>query len=136
MVNVPGPTIVSKSITANGTYNASSDNADGFDPVVVAVPENDIYIFHGVPSSATINCGFEPDYIIIIDPTTADGTYKVATWYDKSYSTSVYQQIYNSIYSTFAISNAFASIDNTGFTFSAGYLSGISSNALIIAIKE
>lgn len=97
---------------------------------------NNIYTFHGVPSSATISCGFEPDYIIIIDPTSAGGTYKVTTWYDKSYSTSVYQQIYNNVYSSFALNNAFTSIDNTGFTFSAGYLSGISSNALIIAIKE
>lgn len=30
--------IVSKSITANGTYNASSDNADGYNPVTVNVP--------------------------------------------------------------------------------------------------
>lgn len=32
-----GGTIVSKTITANGTYSASSDNADGYDPVVVQV---------------------------------------------------------------------------------------------------
>lgn len=30
-------TIVSKTITANGTYNASSDNANGYDPVTVNV---------------------------------------------------------------------------------------------------
>lgn len=34
-----GGTIVSKSITANGTYNASSDNADGYSPVTVNVPD-------------------------------------------------------------------------------------------------
>lgn len=33
-----GGTIVSKSITENGTYNASSDNADGYSPVTVSVP--------------------------------------------------------------------------------------------------
>ena len=32
------PTLISKSVTANGTYNASSDNADGYSSVVVAVP--------------------------------------------------------------------------------------------------
>lgn len=32
-----GGTIVSKTITENGTYNALSDNADGYNPVVVAV---------------------------------------------------------------------------------------------------
>lgn len=31
------PTIVSKTITANGIYNASSDSADGYDPVTVSV---------------------------------------------------------------------------------------------------
>lgn len=94
------------------------------------------FIYHGIPLSTTINCGFEPDYIVIIDPTSAGGTYKVTTWYDSTYSTTVYQQIYNSVYSTFALSNAFTSIDSNGFTFSSGYFSGISSNAIIIAIKE
>ena len=32
-----GGTIISKSITANGTYNASDDNADGYSPVTVNV---------------------------------------------------------------------------------------------------
>lgn len=31
-------TIVQKNITSNGTYYASSDNADGYSPVVVDVP--------------------------------------------------------------------------------------------------
>lgn len=32
-----GSTIVSKTITANGTYNASADSADGYNPVIVNV---------------------------------------------------------------------------------------------------
>ena len=32
-----GSNIISKTITANGTYNAASDNADGYNPVVVNV---------------------------------------------------------------------------------------------------
>lgn len=39
--NIPtggGSTLITKSITANGTYNASSDNADGYSSVTVAVP--------------------------------------------------------------------------------------------------
>lgn len=39
--NIPtggGSTLISKSITENGTYNASSDNADGYSSVSVAVP--------------------------------------------------------------------------------------------------
>lgn len=33
----PSPTLVTKSITANGTYNASSDSADGYSSVTVNV---------------------------------------------------------------------------------------------------
>ena len=33
----PTPTLTTKSITANGTYNASSDNADGYSSVTVTV---------------------------------------------------------------------------------------------------
>ena len=33
------PTLITKSITANGSYNAASDNADGYSGVTVNVPE-------------------------------------------------------------------------------------------------
>ena len=36
-VPAPSPTLITKSITANGTYNASSDNADGYSSVTVNV---------------------------------------------------------------------------------------------------
>ena len=39
--NIPtggGTTLIAKSVTENGTYNASSDNADGYSSVSVAVP--------------------------------------------------------------------------------------------------
>lgn len=35
-----GGTIVSKTITTNGTYNASDDNADGYSPVTVNIPSS------------------------------------------------------------------------------------------------
>lgn len=35
----PAPTLITKSITANGNYNAASDNADGYSGVTVNVPE-------------------------------------------------------------------------------------------------
>lgn len=40
VVNVSGssPTLITKNITQNGTYNASGDNADGYSAVTVAVP--------------------------------------------------------------------------------------------------
>lgn len=37
IVEVPEPTLISKTITANGTYSASADNADGYSSVTVAV---------------------------------------------------------------------------------------------------
>ena len=36
---IPDPTLIDKNITANGTYNASSDEADGYKKVVVNVAE-------------------------------------------------------------------------------------------------
>lgn len=33
-----GGTIISKTITENGTYNALSDSADGYNPVIVSIP--------------------------------------------------------------------------------------------------
>lgn len=35
------PTLIEKTITQNGTYNASSDNADGYNQVTVAIPTYD-----------------------------------------------------------------------------------------------
>lgn len=35
----PTPTLIAKTITANGNYNAASDNADGYSGVTVNVPE-------------------------------------------------------------------------------------------------
>lgn len=35
----PEPILITKNITANGTYNAASDNADGYSGVTVNVPE-------------------------------------------------------------------------------------------------
>ena len=36
---IPDPTLIDKNITANGTYNASSDEADGYKKVIVNVAE-------------------------------------------------------------------------------------------------
>lgn len=35
------PVLVSKTVTANGTYAASADNADGYRSVTVALPSGD-----------------------------------------------------------------------------------------------
>lgn len=56
--NIPtggGSTLITKSITANGTYNASSDNADGYSSVTVGV-SNRLMIgtFKGTTAGAAI----------------------------------------------------------------------------------
>lgn len=38
IVEVPAPTLITKTITENGTYTASEDNADGYSQVTVNVP--------------------------------------------------------------------------------------------------
>ena len=45
IANIPsgGGTLIPKTITENGVYNASSDNADGYSSVDVNVPEKDEY---------------------------------------------------------------------------------------------
>ena len=42
IANIPsgGATLIPKTITQNGVYNASSDNADGYDVVTVSVPQD------------------------------------------------------------------------------------------------
>ena len=42
-VAVPTSTLIDKTVTENGTYNASSDNADGYSSVSVSVPSVDPY---------------------------------------------------------------------------------------------
>lgn len=53
--NVPEKTLTTKSITANGTYNASSDNADGYSSVSVSVsssggPDWSVLGYSGIPT--------------------------------------------------------------------------------------
>ena len=47
-VNVDIPELITKTITANGTYNASADNADGYSSVTVNVPMPKYY---GIPAA-------------------------------------------------------------------------------------
>lgn len=67
-VNVSGGggTIVSKSITENGTYNASADNADGYSPVTVNVPNafaiSDVSNTTGTTAQITAGAGNEFAY--------------------------------------------------------------------------
>ena len=49
------PKLTTKSITANGTYNASSDNVDGFSKVKVNVKSNRVLLWSGEAANVTID---------------------------------------------------------------------------------
>ena len=82
--------IVSKSITANGTYNASSDNADGYNPVTVNVPESTI-VSKSITANGTYNASSDnadgynpvtvnvPESTIVSKSITANGTYNASS---------------------------------------------------------
>lgn len=81
--------IVSKTITANGTYNASSESADGFDPVIVNVPQKTI-VSKSITANGTYNAsadsadGFDPvtvnvpQKVIVSKAITENGTYNAS----------------------------------------------------------
>ena len=83
-------TIVSKNITANGTYNASADSADGYNPVTVAVPEKTI-VSKSITANGTYNAsadsadGYNPVIVAVPEKTivsksiTANGTYNASS---------------------------------------------------------
>lgn len=54
-----GPTLIPKTITQNGTYDAASDNADGYDQVTVNVTNGCLceYNFNGFDGSRTVQGG-------------------------------------------------------------------------------
>lgn len=53
-----GGTLITKNITANGTYNALSDNADGYSSVVVNVQSSSPYYLYNVDFILQNNGGF------------------------------------------------------------------------------
>lgn len=64
-----GSTIVTKNITANGTYRASSDNADGYDPVIVNVaPDSRDFVYNWIWSA---------DQSIVVRQKISDGSFKI-----------------------------------------------------------
>ena len=72
-----GSTLITKNISANGTYNASSDNADGYSQVTVAVPNTYTAGDEGkvVSSGALVSQTAHADVM----PTTSDQTIDTTT---------------------------------------------------------
>lgn len=85
-------TIVQKEITVNGTYNAISDSADGYNPVIVNVPDTPYYFTssaavyfenHVVPNKSSIS-GF-----LAINGASHMKSYK--SYAPNAHSTAIYQ---------------------------------------------
>jgi hypothetical protein len=72
VVAVPEPTLITKSISQNGTYNASDDNADGYSSVTVDVEGYQIKNIPNVPADiASFSDGTDlpmPSLVIGIEP--------------------------------------------------------------------
>lgn len=85
-----GSTLITKSITANGTYNASSDSADGYSSVTVTVPSPFVKVYTYTVSSAiseaaknvilTVMTGYYDSdavfYLFVINGNTETGSYR------------------------------------------------------------
>lgn len=79
-VAVPPPVIISKNITANGTYNATSDDADGYSSVYVNVS----------PSLVTKNITENGTYTAHSEPGAPDGYSSVSVNVDVSVNDHLY----------------------------------------------
>lgn len=109
-VAVPGATLTTKSITSNGTYNASQDNADGYSSVTVNVPGGAVVQPLSVTENGTYNPpsgvdGFAP---VTVNVSGGGGVVKLMTQgqvsTDSDYATATFDEpIDLSSYSTFLI---------------------------------
>lgn len=78
------PVLITKSITANGTYDAEDDDADGYSSVTVNVSgggsaQTATGTFTGSGSTqANISCSFAPDLIYVYGDLSSDPSYRGA----------------------------------------------------------
>ena len=85
-------TIVSKTIASNGTYYASADSADGYNPVVVEVPgEHATIVSKNIVANGTYNASSDsadgynpvtvavPEKVIVSKNITSNGTYNASS---------------------------------------------------------
>ena len=88
IVNVPEPTLKTKSITANGIYQASGDNADGYSSVDVHVEGYKITDVENLPASVASFQNGEKN-LFTLDLATIKTLNTRGTWNDNVYTTNV-----------------------------------------------
>ena len=99
-----GSTLITKTITANGTYNASSDNADGYSSVTVNVSggggathheihleftdstDEDIDVYYDDSLISTMITAYMPTTWTYGNKTVLVASLDNVTWYDKTYT--------------------------------------------------
>ena len=108
-----GSTLITKSITANGTYAASSDNADGYSSVTVAVPSKLVTgTFTGEIAGAAMDITLDYSgngYPVAALIYPSDGPYKQgSTWYTtvQKSAIGIYSMVKQEIGTTPSYSNA------------------------------
>lgn len=108
-----GSTLITKSITANGTYNASSDNADGYSSVTVAVASKLVTgTFTGTTAGAAMDISLDYSgngYPVAALVYPSDGPYKTGTaWYTtvQKSAIGIYSMVKQEIGTTPSYSNA------------------------------
>lgn len=96
--------------------------------------DNTVKVFRGLPSSATITCGFQPSKVYLSD-STYNSSHKLIRVYDASIEANKYLQGYDGGATWQNGATGFVTISSNGFTISGDIFSLLSANCVIMAYE-